>query len=77
MLRKPPLGFLAYLSQTLAVKRAFESGIFKQIRENLAAALLGVRHVVTPRVLYILLYHCPELQRDRLRKAVINIVERR
>ena len=50
--------------------------MLQKLDERAAAALHGVCHVVLPRVFGILLDHRPELQRDRLRKAVVDVVER-
>ena len=48
----------------------------EKVREGARAALARVGHVVLPGVCEVVLRHRPELQGDRLREAVVNVVER-
>ena len=73
---EPLARFAAYSAQALLLEGRIKSRIGKQLRKCTAAALLCICHIILPRLCLILLYLCPEFKRHRLRKAVVNIIER-
>ena len=66
----------AYALKRVFIKRAVQPRVFEQLCKYAGAALRGIGDVALPRVVDILLNHCPEFQRHGLRQAVIYVIER-
>lgn len=61
--------------QCPVLERNLDTGCAAEFGERLLSALFDELVVVLPGVVPVLLGHTPELERDRLREAVVDIVE--